>query len=126
MTRAESLAAFVDHVKFEDLSDAAVDRLKHNILDTIGCAIAAFSGKPIDAVRAHVSEFESRGPCTFIGGSKGAPHIAAFHNGALVRYVDFMDNYMAKKQSGHPSDTFAAVLGASEYSERSGKEFLTS
>jgi 2-methylcitrate dehydratase len=126
MTRAESLAAFVDRVKFEDLSDAAVYRLKHNILDTIGCALAAFSGKPIDAVREQVSEFETHGPCTLIGGATGAPHMAAFHNGALVRYVDFMDNYIAKKQSGHPSDTFAAVLAASEYRNRSGKEFLTS
>ncbi|HWF44265.1 MAG TPA: MmgE/PrpD family protein [Candidatus Kapabacteria bacterium] len=124
MTRAETLAAFADHVRFEDISSEALGRLKHNLLDTIGCAIAALGGEPVRAVREQVREFHSDGKSTLIGGGVAAPHMAAFHNGALVRYVDFMDNYLAKKQSGHPSDTTGAVLAASEYADRSGKDFL--
>jgi 2-methylcitrate dehydratase len=124
MTRAEVLASFVQNVQFEQLSKRTIERLKCNLLDVIGCAIAAFPGKPIDAVRQQVREFHSAGPATMIGGGSAAPHLAAFHNAALIRYVDFMDNFMAKKQSGHPSDTIAATLAAAEYSGCSGKDFL--
>jgi 2-methylcitrate dehydratase len=124
MTRAETLAAFVNRVRFEDISSEVLARLKHNLLDTLGCAIAALAGEPVRAVREQVQEVHSDGTSTLIGGGIAASHLAAFHNGALVRYVDFMDNYLAKKQSGHPSDTTSAALAASEYAGRSGQDFL--
>src|SRR4029077_9913976 len=50
---------------------------------------------------------------------------AAFYNSALVRYLDYNDSYIAKKETCHPSDNLGAVLAASEYARRNGKELLT-
>jgi 2-methylcitrate dehydratase len=47
------------------------------------------------------------------------------YNTALVRYVDFMDSYLAGPELCHPSDNTGAVLAACEHTGRSGKEFLT-
>src|SRR5207249_9984232 len=47
---------------------------------------------------------------------------AAFYNGALLRYLDFNDSYLAP---GEPSDNLASVLATSEYAGASRAEFLT-
>src|SRR6478672_6207822 len=124
-TYIEELAAFVAKVHYGDLSEDARAQLKLRVLDTIGCAIGALDAEPVRAVRHQVTEFGGTGVCTLIGiEGKTSPDRAALYNGALVRYLDFMDNYMGKKQSGHPSDNFASVLAAAEYAGRSGKDFL--
>src|SRR5438874_11842882 len=136
-TYVEEVAAFVAKVKYGDLSEETRAQLKLRVLDSIGCSIAALDGEPVRAVREQVMEFGGKGPCTLIGiegrsapdraafYSRSAPDRAAFYNGALLRYVDFMDNYMGKKQSCHPSDNFASVLAAAEYEQRTGKDLLT-
>jgi len=124
-TYIEELAAFVTKVHYGDLSEQARNQLKLRVLDTIGCAIGALDGEPVRAVRQQVTEFGGNGVCSLIGmDGKVSPDRAALYNGALVRYLDYMDNYMGKKQSGHPSDNFASVLAAAEYAGRSGKDFL--
>src|SRR5437763_6440260 len=62
---------------------------------------------------------------TLIGGGKTAPDRAAFYNSALVRYLDFNDSYLAENETCHPSDNLGAVLAASEYAGKNGKDFLT-
>jgi 2-methylcitrate dehydratase len=47
-------------------------------------------------------------------------------NTVLIRYLDFMDSYLAGEELCHPSDNTAAVLAASEHVGASGKDFLTS
>ncbi len=61
MTRAETLAQFVTNLRSSDLPDKARERIKHNILDTIGCAIGALDGQPIKAIPEQVKEFGSTG-----------------------------------------------------------------
>jgi 2-methylcitrate dehydratase len=77
------------------------------------------------ALKLQVEEFGGHELCTLIGGSKSAPDRAAFYNGALVRYLDFNDSYLAKGETCHPSDNLAAVLAASEYAKATGRDFLT-
>ena len=71
----------------------------------------------VQAVREQVEEFDGKGRCTLIGGGRAAPDRAAFYNGALVRYLDFNDSYLAKGESCHPSDNLAPVLAATEYAD---------
>src|SRR5438132_930034 len=101
MTYVEELAAFADKVSYKDLSEEAREQLKLRVLDSIGCCIGALDGEPVHAVREQVDQFGGAGGCTLIGGGQTAPDRAAFHNGALLRYLDFMDNYLGKKQSCH-------------------------
>ncbi len=42
-----------------------------------------------------------------------------------MRYLDFNDSYLAKRETCHPSDNLAPVLAAAEYGNRSGKDLLT-
>jgi 2-methylcitrate dehydratase len=125
MTQVEQLAAFVVRMTFADLSEEARQQLKIRILDALGCAIGALEGPPIKMLRAQLEDFGGKPLVTLIGGGKTAPDRAALYNSALVRYLDYNDSYLAKKETCHPSDNLGAVLAASEYAHRNGREFLT-
>ncbi len=125
MSDVEHLGAFVRRAAFGDLSEAAIGQLKIRVLDTIGVAIGALDEMPIRAVRGLTDELGGRPLATLIGGGKTGPDRAAFHNGALSRYLDFMDSYIAARETCHPSDNLAAVLAAAEMRNRSGADFLT-
>ena len=122
MTCAERLAMFVCRSSYEDLSDSAREQLKIRILDSLGCALGALEGEPIQILRRNIDEFEPQGKCTLVGGGTAPPDSAAFYNGALVRYLDFNDAYLAKGETCHPSDNLAAILAGAEYADRSGRD----
>ncbi len=124
MTIVQDLAEFVVSRSIDDLSAEARDALKLRVLDAIGCAIGALRSEPIQAIRDHLDDFGGRPRCTAIAAGRTAPDRAAFYNGALVRYLDFNDSYLAKGETCHPSDTVGAVLAAAEYAKRSGADFL--
>ena len=125
MTQAEQLAAFVVRATYEDLSEEARQELKLRVLDALGCAIGALKGPTIKMLEAQLEDFGGNPLATLIGGGKTAPDRAAFYNAALVRYLDFNDSYLAKNETCHPSDNLGAVLAASEYAGKNGKDFLT-
>src|SRR5579883_2770245 len=125
MTQVEQLAKFAVQARYEDLSEEAVQQLKIRILDALGCAFGALEGPPIRMVRAQLEDFGGRPLVSLIGGGKTAPDRAAFYNSALVRYLDYNDSYLAKKETCHPSDNLGSVLAAAEYARRDGRELLT-
>ena len=125
MTVAEELASFVVRASYDDLDDGIRHQLKIRILDSLGCAIGAVTGEPVRLVREQIEDFGGESHCTLIGGGRTAPDRAALYNGALVRYLDFNDFYLAKDQSCHPSDNLGAVMAASEYARKSGRDLLT-
>lgn len=125
MTQVEGLAEFVVHTRYEDISQEARQELKIRVLDSLGCAIGALEGPPINMIRAQLEDFGGKPLVTLIGGGETAPDRAALYNSALVRYLDYNDTYLAKGESCHPSDNLGAVLAASEYARKNGKELLT-
>jgi 2-methylcitrate dehydratase len=52
MTQVEQLAAFVERMSYENLSEEARQQLKIRILDAMGCAIGALEGEPIRLLKA--------------------------------------------------------------------------
>lgn len=125
MTRVEQLATFAAHSSFEMLSDEARAALKIHVLDAVGCAIGALGAVPVRRVRAQVTELDGAGRCTLMGGGRAAPDRATLLNGALVRYLDFNDSYLARGETCHPSDNLAPVLAAVEYRRGSGQDLMT-
>src|SRR5215475_5332629 len=125
MTQAEQMAAFVAGASYDDLSGPARRQLKIRVLDSIGCAVGALGGEPVRLLRAQIEDFGGSARSTLIGGGRTSPDQAAFYNGALVRYLDFNDSYLARGETCHPSDNLGATLAAAEYARRSGREFLT-
>lgn len=123
-TMSQQLAEFVVRADFADLSEAARHQLKIRVLDSLGCAIGALAGEPIRLIREQLADFGGNPRCTLIGGQQTAPDRAAFYNGALVRYLDFNDSYLAKGETGHPSDNVAPVLACAEYASDGGQDFL--
>jgi 2-methylcitrate dehydratase len=123
-TLVDQLASFVHLASWDDVSKEARSELKVRVLDSLGCAIGALEGKPVQAIRAQIEDFGGRSLCTLIGGKSAAPDRAAFYNAALVRYLDFNDSYLAKGETCHPSDNLGAVLAATEYVGGSGRDLL--
>ena len=124
-TIAEQLASFVSHVSADDFSNGECERMKIRVLDSLGCAVGALSAPPIEMIGRHTAKFGQSGGSTLICGGHAAPDRAAFFNGALVRYLDFNDSFLAPGETCHPSDNLAAVLAASEDAGRNGQDFLT-
>jgi 2-methylcitrate dehydratase len=124
MTDAEQLATFVTQASYDDLSAAARLQLKIRVLDALGCAMGALAGEPIRLIRQQIDDFGGGNHCTLIGGGRAAPDRAAFYNGALVRYLDFNDSYLAPGETCHPSDNVGAMLAAAEYANCHGRDFL--
>jgi 2-methylcitrate dehydratase len=124
-TRVEQLADYVCSARFQHISEAAREQLKLRVLDSLGVALGALDGEPVAMVREQVQEFGGAPLCTLIGAGKSAPDRAAFYNGALVRYLDFNDSYLAPGETCHPSDNLAPVLAAAEYAHADGRTLLT-
>lgn len=124
MTRAEELAAFIHRASYDDLSSAARQQLRIRVLDSLACAFGAQAGEPVGLVREQIEDFGGTGLCTLIGGGWTAPDRAALYNGALVRYLDYNDSYLAEGETCHPSDNLAPVLAAAEYAGGSGLDLM--
>jgi 2-methylcitrate dehydratase PrpD len=125
-SQVDGIARFALRAKYDDLTAERRERLKVSILDAVACAINALGAPPIEACRAQADELGGPGGrCTLVGGGRANPVYAAFYNSALIRYVDFMDSYLARGGLCHPSDNTRAILAAGEHADLSGKDFLT-
>ncbi|WP_276302422.1 MmgE/PrpD family protein [Halorussus lipolyticus] len=128
MTTTADIADFALGLDFSDLSDDTVDELKKRVLDSIGIAVSAMDEEPVGVVGDTVAEFGGEG-CTLWGGAGGAetasPPDATMYNTALVRYLDYMDSFLAPGETPHPSDNIAGIVACGEYAEASGKDLLT-
>jgi 2-methylcitrate dehydratase len=67
----------------------------------------------------------SQRPATILGsGQQTSLDLATFANGIMMRYLDYNDGYTSK-ESGHPSDTIAAVLSPAEVVHADGRAVIT-
>ena len=124
MTTTGEIADFALGLDFEDLSDDTVDELEKRVLDSLGIAVAAMEEEPVGVVRDTVEEFGSSG-CSLWGGGTASPPDATMYNTTLVRYLDYMDSFLAPGETPHPSDNIAALIACGEYADASGEDLLT-
>ena len=94
----KSLATFVANLKFKDLPDTHVQRLKSFLLDYI--AVAAYGAKNAESSSHFVKAIQSlcsvvtNNSSTVIGnGTAFAPQYAALLNGAFAHSLDYDDTY---------------------------------
>jgi 2-methylcitrate dehydratase len=121
---AERLAAYAAALRYDDLDDAAIERVKSHLIDTIGCGIAAFDEPPVRICR-DVALAATGGAATVIGTNRRtSPDLASFANGAAFRYYDLNDVYVGKL-AGHPSDHISACLAVAEAERASAAELIT-
>src|SRR6185295_4024570 len=120
---AERLAAYALGLRYDHLDAATLERVKTLVIDTVGCGIGAWDERPVRACREIA--LSVNGPATIIGTSRRTTtEMAAFANGAAVRYLDFNDTYVGRF-AAHPSDNIAACLAIAEAERASARELIT-
>ena len=123
-TAVERIGAFAAQARPEHLTPEIRHLFKRNILDSLGCAIAAQPGRPFEALRKQFDEYRAPGRCTLIGGGKTSPDQATLYNSGLIRYLDLLDSYMSNGGLCHPSENLAPALAAAEHIGASGEEMM--
>lgn len=120
----DDLAAFVVAATDADVPDRAPMLLRRNILDSIGCAVAAQDGKTVRTVRKHIESTGAAPRASLIGGGRTSVDQAALFNSVAVRYVDQLDTYLTPGGLCHPADNFGALLAVAESSNATGADFV--
>jgi 2-methylcitrate dehydratase len=115
MISIHQMAAFIPKARFSDLSDETCIQVKIRILESLGVAVGAVEGVPIRMIRFHIQDFDHSGRCTMLGEGTTALDFATLYDSALVRYLDYKDNYPARGETCHPIEYFGAVLAAVHY-----------
>ena len=121
---ADRLAAYAQSIRYEDLSADVVHEVKRRVLDSLGCAFGAWTAEPCVIARRTAQAVKTTNGATLWGmAHKTLPDLAAFANGALVRYLDFNDTYLSKEPA-HPSDNISAVFAAGENTGATGRQVI--
>ena len=121
---AHRLAEYARSVSFARLPASVVHEVKRRMLDSLGCALGAWHAAPCRIARRLAQAVKAPQGSTLWGTTwRTQPDLAAFANGALVRYLDFNDTYLSKEPA-HPSDNLAAVLAIGETVHATGKQII--
>ena len=122
---ADRLSRYCQSLCYDDLPSAVVHEVKRRVLDSLGCALGAWTAPPCRIARRVGQSVKVATRRDARGGPshKTLPDLATFANGALVRYLDFNDTYLAKEPA-HPSDNIAAILAVGEASRASGQRMI--
>ncbi|MDZ4854224.1 MAG: MmgE/PrpD family protein [Nitrospirota bacterium] len=121
---ADRLSRYVQSLRDDDVPSAVAHEVKRRVLDSLGCAFGAFTAPPCRIARQLAQSVKVPDGATVWGTShRTLPDLATFANGALVRYLDFNDTYLAKEPA-HPSDNIAAILAVGEASRASGARVI--
>lgn len=115
-----ALASIADYVTKEKIhSDLAYTTARYCLMDALGCAILALRYPACTKLLGPIV------PGTFVPIGARVPGtafmldpiLAAFNIGALVRWLDFNDTWLAAEW-GHPSDNLGAILAVTDYMSR--------
>jgi len=115
------LVDIIDYVASYDIqSDLAYTTARHCLIDTLGCGLEALEYPactkllgPI--VHGAITPHGARVPGTQF---QLDPVQAAFNIGAMIRWLDFNDTWLAAEW-GHPSDNLGGILAVADWLSRS-------
>jgi 2-methylcitrate dehydratase len=115
-----ALTAIADYARnFRIQSQAAYDTARYCLMDTLGCGFQALKYPACrkllgPVVPGAVMAGGARVPGTSF---ELDPVQAAFNIGAMIRWLDFNDTWLAAEW-GHPSDNLGAILAIADYRAR--------
>ncbi|MBV9988719.1 MAG: MmgE/PrpD family protein [Chitinophagaceae bacterium] len=118
------IAEFALGARYENVGESNIDQLKRHLLDAIGSMVYASTRAPIKKLLNQLNILAEGGACETLAGKLPYDRAAQLYT-ALVRYPDFMDNYMGKEATCHPSDNLGPLLAASHFRDASGRDLLT-
>src|SRR5215203_2481629 len=117
------IAKFALSRTYKDLNPETIDQLKKHLLDSIGSMIHCLHRPAIEKLTNQINNLTSGGKCRVPVLGKVSYDRAAQLYTALIRYPDFMDNYLGKEATCHPSDNTGSLLAISQLQKCSGKDF---
>ncbi len=122
--QTKQISNFVDSISYSYLPPDINDQLKRHLLDAVGSMIQAQSSPTIGKFAAQITSLESSGKCEVpMLGLLPVDRAAQWYT-ALIRYPDFMDNFIGKEATCHPSDNIGPLLAACQQIDGGGKDFL--
>ncbi len=122
---SHTIADWVCSLKYEHLSQEAIQAAKLFWFDSIGCALGGSQQEDARILLKHYRAMSggNGNATTFVSGFKTNPVDAAFLNGHMIRAMDYNDIYW-KADPCHPSDLIAAPLALCESEGRSGQHLI--
>jgi 2-methylcitrate dehydratase len=119
---ADALVAFTAGVRFDALPPSAVHAARRVLVDSVGCAVAAAREPTIADLHELAASFAGN-TSLLCGPVRTTPDMAAFVNGAMVRWKDFNDDYFGGSGDlgPHPSDNLGGILAAAELAGADGR-----
>ena len=113
----ELIQKIADYVHdYKITNDQAISTAKYCLMDTIGCGLLALTFPECKSLRGpHIEGTEVPNGVRVLGTNfKLDPIKAAWDNGAIIRWLDFNDTWLAAEW-GHPSDNLGGILSACDY-----------
>jgi 2-methylcitrate dehydratase len=117
------IAAFVAEISLDRLPDSTVRAVKRLVLDTLGCALGAVGAEPVRMLEAILPPPGVAAARCLGTGRRTTAEGAAGVNGAMVRYLDFLDVYWSRDIC-HPSENIPVALACVEEAGGSGRTFI--
>lgn len=122
-TLARRIARYACGLSFADLPEPVVACVRRRFVDGLACILGAYGARPVEAAIAVAAQAPQPTSTVFGTDLRTSPELAAFANGAMVRYLDYNDGYMGR-EPGHPSDSIPACLALAEAEGASGAELV--
>ncbi|SEO88053.1 bifunctional 2-methylcitrate dehydratase/aconitate hydratase [Aquisalimonas asiatica] len=123
-----AMAEYVAHAAID--SDEAYDTARHMLMDSLACAMLALQYPACTKLLGPVVPEAQMANGVKVPGTAYQldPVQGAFNIGAMIRWLDFNDTWLAAEW-GHPSDNLGGVLAVADYISRrniaNGREPLT-
>ncbi|KAL2354574.1 MmgE/PrpD family-domain-containing protein [Cryomyces antarcticus] len=114
------MASYVHNYKVD--SDLAFDTARFVFLDTLGCGLKALEFPHCTKLLGPVVEGTTVPNGTKVPGTSYQldPVLGAFNIGAMIRWLDFNDCWLAVEW-GHPSDNLGAILAVADWVSRTNR-----
>jgi 2-methylcitrate dehydratase len=120
------LTAIADYaLRFEINSNLAYETAAYCLMDTLACGFQALKYPACTKLMGPVVPGATLTNGARVPGTAYEldPINAAFNIGAMIRWLDFNDTWLAAEW-GHPSDNLGAILAVADYLSRSGKPVM--
>jgi 2-methylcitrate dehydratase len=107
-------------------SREAIDTARYNLLDTLGCGLLALRYPECTKHLGPIVPGATLPNGARVPGTDWQlePVHAAFNIGAMIRWLDFNDTWLAAEW-GHPSDNLGGILALADYLTRAGQKLFT-
>ncbi|KIW96732.1 2-methylcitrate dehydratase [Cladophialophora bantiana CBS 173.52] len=114
------IASYVHNYKID--SELALDTSRYILLDTIGCGLEALRFPQCSAILGPIVPGSSIPNGTRVPGTPFEldPVNGAFNIGAMIRWLDYNDCWLAAEW-GHPSDNLGAILAVADWMARTNR-----